>query len=130
MGALAFATTGRRTAELRSQAMAAHAAAREAGQLTASSAARAAGCAAASPYTHPLATPHQSKHILSPAVYLALACESADGHDAATGDAEIRWAIANASSTVRNVVLRFPPRRPGRTRLATLYHALDIGIRG
>ena len=59
-----FAAGGKRTARLRSLALAAHAAAREAGDGAAAAAARAAGAAAASAYTHPLADVHQTKHIV------------------------------------------------------------------
>jgi hypothetical protein len=109
--------------------LAAHAAAREVGDPVATAAARAAGVAAATPYTHALATPHQSKHVLGSAVYQARARELAAGNDLTVGDDEIAWAIERASSTVREVVRRFPARSPGRTRLATLYYQLDVGLR-
>ena len=59
-----FAHGGPRTANLRKVAWAAHAAAREVGDPAAAAAARAACTAAASAYTHPIATPHQINHIL------------------------------------------------------------------
>ena len=74
-GIRAFAGGGRRTAQLRSLALAAYAAAREADDPAAAAAARAAGLAAASAYTHPLADVQQTKHILGPAAYAALALE-------------------------------------------------------
>ena len=52
-------------------------------------AARAACYAAATPYTHALATPHQSKHVLGPAVYQAQARELAAGYDPSAGDEEM-----------------------------------------
>src|SRR5262245_1678266 len=61
-----FAGGRKRTARLRSLALAAHAAAREVGSPAAAAAARAAGVAAASAYTHPLADAHQTKHIVGP----------------------------------------------------------------
>jgi hypothetical protein len=128
-GARAFALDGKRTAHLRSLAWAALAAAREVGDPVAAAAARAATAAAATPYTHALATPHQSKHVLGPAVYQAQARELAAGNDPSIGDEEIRWAIERASPTVRAVVRRFPVRSPGRTRLATLFCQLDVGLR-
>jgi hypothetical protein len=127
-GARAFALDGKRTARLRTLALAAHAAAREVGDPAAAAAARAAGVAAATPYTHALATPHQSKHVLGPAVYQAQARESA-ANDPEVGDDEIRWAVEHASPTVREVLRRFPARDPGRTRLAALYYQLDVGLR-
>ncbi|WP_327736165.1 hypothetical protein OG749_22605 [Streptomyces nojiriensis] len=99
---------GRRTAKLRSLAWAAH--------------------AAATPYIHPLATPHQSKHVLGPAVYEALARELAAG-DAAGADEEIRWAIEHAPTEVRALLRRMPARSPGRSRLDTLYYELDAALR-
>lgn len=53
-GLRVFAGGSKRTAQLRSLAMSAHAAAREVGHPAAAAAARAAGLAAASAYTHPL----------------------------------------------------------------------------
>lgn len=128
-GARAFALDGKRTAQLRAVGWAAFAAAREVGDPVATAAARAANLAAATPYTHALATPHQSKHVLGPAVYQAQARELAAGNDSGVGDAEIRWAIEHAPTTVREVVRRFPAREPGRTRLATLFYELDAGLR-
>ncbi|MFD5416391.1 putative immunity protein [Streptomyces nojiriensis] len=119
---------GRRTAKLRSLAWAAHAAAREVDDAAATAAARAACHAAATPYIHPLATPHQSKHVLGPAVYEALARELAAG-DAAGADEEIRWAIEHAPTEVRALLRRMPARSPGRSRLDTLYYELDAALR-
>lgn len=128
-GARAFALAGKRTAHLRRLAWAAFATASEVGDPVATAAARAAGLAAATPYTHALATPHQSKHVLGPAVYQAEARELAAGNDPSVGDEEIHWAIEHASPTVREVVRRFPARSPGRTRLATRFYQLDAGLR-
>src|SRR5262245_10357010 len=91
-GIRTFAAGGKRTAQLRALAWAAHAAAREVGDPVATAAARAASLAAATAYMHPLATPHQVKHALGPAVYAARARELAAG-DPAAGDDEIRWAL-------------------------------------
>ncbi|MBV1938820.1 hypothetical protein KUF83_19990 [Streptomyces sp. BV286] len=128
-GIRAFVREGRRTARLRSLGWAAHAAAREVGDPAATAAARAACYAAATPYIHPLATPHQSKHALAPAVYGALARELAAGDDAGVGDEEIRRAIEHAPPEVRELVRRMPARSPGRSRLDTLYHQLDEALR-
>jgi hypothetical protein len=43
---------------------------------------------------------------------------------------KIRWAIEHASPAVREVVRRMPVRSPGRSRLDTLLHQLDAGLRG
>ena len=74
-GIRVFAGGGKRTAQLRTLALSAFAAAREAGDPAAAAAARAAGLAAASAYTHPLADVQQTKHILGPAAYAARALE-------------------------------------------------------
>ncbi|WP_405530467.1 hypothetical protein OG592_21560 [Streptomyces avidinii] len=128
-GIRAFVREGKRTARLRSLAWAAHAAAREVDDPAATAAARAACHAAATPYIHPLATPHQSKHVLGPAVYGALARELGAENDTAVGDEEIRWAIEHAPTAVRELLRRMPARRPGRSRLDTLYYALDEALR-
>lgn len=129
-GARAFARGGKRDAQLRSNAWSAYAAAREAHDPAAAAAARAAGLSAGVAYMHPLATPHQSKHALGPAVYAALALELAQRGDHAVGDAEIGWAIEHASPKVREVIGRMPTRVAGRSRLDTLFYQLDVGLRG
>src|SRR5512144_2320915 len=95
-GIRVFAGGGKRTAQLRALALSAYSAAREAGDPAAAAAARAAGLAAASAYTHPLADVHQTKHILGPAAYAALALEldhaGDDIVDGCIGDGEVRWA--------------------------------------
>src|SRR5574341_367575 len=68
-GLRVFAGGGKRTAQLRSLALSAFSAAREANDPAAAAAARAAGLAASSAYTHPLADVQQTKHILGPAAY-------------------------------------------------------------
>ena len=128
-GIRVFARGGQRMALLRSQALAAHASAREVGDLAASAAARSAGHAAATAYTHPLATLDQAKHVLCPAVYAARAREIAS-NDPDIGEAEIRRAIEHASLIVREVMRRFPSRALGRTRLDALFYHLDAGLRG
>ena len=124
-----FAGGGKRTARLRSLALEAHAAAREVGDPAAAAAARAAGLAAASAYTHPLADIHQTKHIVGPAAYAALALELDHGGDPSIGDSEVRWAIEHAPSEVREVLLQMPARQAGKSRLDTILYELDVGIR-
>jgi hypothetical protein len=128
-GIRAFARGGKRTAQLRALAWAAHAAAREVGDPVATAAARAASLAAATAYLHALATPHQAKHVLGPAGYAARARELAAVDDPDVGDEEIRWAIEHASPAVREVVRRMPVRGPSRTRLDALFYQLDAGLR-
>ena len=124
-----FAAGGKRTARLRSLALEAHAAAREAGDGAAAAAARAAGAAAASAYTHPLADVHQTKHIVGSAAYAALACELDHGGDPRIGEGEVRWALAHAPPEVREILLQMPARQAGKSRLDTLLYELDAGIR-
>ena len=92
-------------------------------------AARAAGLAAASAYTHPLADVHQTKHIVGPAAYAALALELDHDGDPTVADGEVRWAIEHAPSEAREVLLRMPARQAGKSRLDTILYELDAGIR-
>jgi Imm-5 like putative immunity protein len=124
-----FAGGGRRTARLRSLANAANAAAREVGDPAAAAAARAAGLAAASAYTHPLADVHQTKHIVGPAAYAALALELDHAGETSVVDSEVRWAIEHAPSEAHEVLLQMPARQPGKSRLETILYELDAGIR-
>jgi hypothetical protein len=128
-GIRTFARGGKRTAQLRSLAWAAYAAAREVSDPDATAAARAAGLAAATAYIHALATPHQAKHALGPAVYGARARELAADDDPIVGDEEIRWAIEHASPAVREVIRRMPIRGAGRGRMDELFYQLDTGLR-
>jgi hypothetical protein len=116
--ARAFARGKLGKADLKRHALAALAAAREADDPRAKSAARAAGYAAASPFIHALRTATQSKHILGPAVY---------AEQARAG--ELAWASAHATDTVRDVLRRFPARKRGRTALDALYYELDADLR-
>ena len=124
-----FAAGGRRTARLRTLALEAHAAAREIGDPAAAAAARAAGSAAASAYTHPLADVHQTKHVVGPAAYAALALELEHSGDPSIGDGEVRWVIEHAPSEAREVLLHMPARQAGKSRLDTILYELDAGIR-
>ena len=89
----------------------------------------AAGLAAASAYTHPLADVHQTKHIVGPAAYTALTLELDHGGDPSIGEGEVRWGIEHAPSEVREVLLQMPARQPGNSRLDTLLYELDSSIR-
>lgn len=126
-GVQAYARGERRTARLRTLSWAAHAAAREADDPAAKAAARSACLAAATTYTHALATVHQTRHILGPAVYAALAHEMS-GRAQAEGN-EIQWAIQHATPPICEITRRFPAHGPGRSRLATLYYQIDTGLR-
>lgn len=128
-GIRTFAAGGKRTARLRSLALAAHAAAREVDDPAAAAAARAAGHAAASAYTHPLADVQQTKHIVGPAAYAALALELNQEGDPRVGDDEVRWAIEHAPAEVREVLRQMPARHASKSRLDTLLYQMDAGIR-
>ena len=128
-GIRAFAAGGRRTARLRKLALSAFAAARGAENSAAAAAARAAGLAASSAYTHPLADVHQTKHIVGPAGYAALALELDHGGDSSVADEEIRWAIKHVTPAVREILLQMPARQPGKSRLDRMLYELDAGIR-
>lgn len=124
-----FAAGGKRAARLRCLALSAFSAARQVGDPAAAAAARAAGLAASSAFTHPLVDVHQTKHIVGPAAYAALALELDHGGDPGIGEGEVRWAIEHAPSEVRAVLLQMPPRQTGKSRLDALLYALDAGIR-
>ncbi|MGO4672062.1 putative immunity protein [Bosea sp. 2YAB26] len=129
-GAEAFGHGGRRTALLRSQAWAAHAAAREAQDPAATDAARAASLAAAAAYLHPKATPHQVRHILGAAAHQAQALEIAAGDDETVGEEQLRWALKHAPPAVRDVLRRMPNVPAGRSRMGDFLRELDTGLRG
>jgi hypothetical protein len=128
-GIRVFAGGGKRTAQLRSLALSAFDAAREANDPAAAAAARAAGLAASSAYTHPLADVNQTKHIVGPAAYAAQALELDHAGDPNIGDREVRWAIEHVTSEVRQVLLQMPARQVGKSRLEKLLYELDAGIR-
>ncbi len=130
-GIRAFAAGGARTAKLRTLALAAYAAARESNNPAASAAANAACLAASSAYTHPLADIQQTKHILGPAAYAALALELSHAENIDIGDREIRWAIERVPREAREILLHMPARNLGTgNRLDRLMYDLDVGIRG
>ena len=128
-GIRVFAGGGKRTAQLRTLALSAFSAARLADDPAAAAAARAAGLAASSAYTHPLADVQQTKHIVGPAAYAALALELYHAGDPNIGEGEVRWAIEHVSSEVRAVLLQMPARQAGKSRLDTILYELDAGIR-
>jgi hypothetical protein len=128
-GIRAFAAGGRRTAQLRSLALSAFSAAREAHDPAAAAAARAAGLAASSAYTHPLADVQQTKHIVGPAAYAALALELNQGGHPSIGDHEVIWAIEHVTPIVGEILLHMPAREMGKTRLEHIMYQIDVRIR-
>jgi hypothetical protein len=147
-GIRVFAGGEKRAAQLRTLALAALAAAREVGDPAAEAAARAAGFAASSAYTHPLADVAQTKHIVGPAAYAALALEldhAGDSKigddevhwaleldhagDSKIGDDEVHWALEHVPVEVREILLQMPARPVGKSRLDKILYDLDAGIR-
>lgn len=124
-----FAAGGKRAARLRVLALAAFSAAREANSPAPAAAARAAGLAASSAYTHPLADVEQTKHIVGPAAYAALALELEQAGDLRVGDEATLWAIEHVTEDVRDILLKMPARQPGKSRLDRFMYELDRGIR-
>ncbi|WP_284746036.1 putative immunity protein [Amycolatopsis sp. RTGN1] len=120
-----FASGAPRTKLLRTVAWAALSAAGSAPDPAASAAARAAVGAAGAAYLHPLASPHQVKHIVGPAQQAARASELAGGD----AEAEIRWALDHAPPAVSEILRRFPEGKPGRTRLGELHRRLESALR-
>lgn len=129
-GIRVFAAGGKRAAQLRSLALAAFSAARDTDDPAAAAAARAAGLAASSAYTHPLADVRQTKHIVGPAAYAALALELNQGGDPSIGDHEMIWAIEHVPPEVCEILLQMPAREIGKTRLENIMYKMDAGIRG
>lgn len=124
-----FGHGGRRTAQLRALGWAAHAASRDVDDPAAQSAARAASLAASAAYTHlDVASVHQVRHVLGPAVYAAQARELACGGDRRVGDAEIAWAVEHALAAVRELVGRAALVQRGRGRFGELSAALHVGL--
>ena len=95
---------------------------------------QAASLAAAVAYTHTdLQTGQQgvsqARHILGPAVYAALALETAASGAPHVGDDAIRQAIESAPPEVRDLLQHMPPQPTGAGRLATLFSELDSSLR-
>jgi hypothetical protein len=76
-----------------------------------------------------LADVQQTKHIVGPAAYAALALELDQAGDPNIGDSEVRWAIEHVPSQVREVLLQMPARQAGESRLDKILYELDAGIR-
>lgn len=111
-------------------AVAAHAAARAVDDPAATAAARAAGVAGAVAAMHAPDTIGTARHAIGAAMYAALARELAAGGDQAAADAEIRWALAQASPALRAVyrTIARPPR--SQSRLGAIEAQLDAALRG
>jgi hypothetical protein len=75
-----------------------------------------------------LADVQQTKHIVGPAAYAALALELNQGGDHSIGDHEVVWAIEHVTQDVREILLHMPARESGKSRLDNLMYKLDTGI--
>jgi hypothetical protein len=129
VAAEAFGAGKKRTTALRLAALAAYAAAREAGGGPVANAAYAASQAAAAAFLHPIASTHQVKHILGSAVYQALVAELEAVGDENAGREHLTWAAGLASPTVRSVLRRYPTPGRGRARFSVLLNELDTALR-
>ncbi|MBN8942732.1 MAG: hypothetical protein J0H01_24740 [Rhizobiales bacterium] len=127
-----FADGAERTKALRDGAWAAFRAAqeaRDAGQLAASDAARAAGSAAGAAFLHPLAQATQVKHILGSAAHAARAFELLAGGDATVGSHHIAGSRNRASPVVADLLRRYPAAPDGGGRVGELIRQLDALLR-
>jgi hypothetical protein len=125
-----FADGAGRSRHLTRVALAAHRAGREVGDPVGLAVARAASLAAATANIHGEATIGTLGHILGPAAYAAMARELASGGDVAVADEEARWAIGQASPSIRDLVRRVPAGAPGRRRPDEIQQQLDRALRG
>lgn len=130
--AQAFADGADRSRGLRDAAWAAQRAAhdaRDAGELAAAEAARAAMAAAGAAYLHPLPRATQVRHVLGAGAHAARAFELAAGGDDAVADAHLVRARRLATSTVVEVLGRYPGPPAGGGRVGALTRALDALLR-
>jgi hypothetical protein len=112
-----FACGGPRVKALRDVAWAAHRAGQETDDRAASEAARAAMCAPAAAFLHPLARAAQVRHILGAAAHAARAAELAAGDDQGVGHDFVERTARSTSPKVIEILCRYPdpPRGGGRT---------------
>lgn len=127
--ARAFAGGGRRTGALRQMGFAAYRAAGVATSPAAVDAARAASHAAGAAFLHPLASPHQVKHILGAAAHAARAEELASGEDQRVTAGTLEWARHHAPAAVTAVLGRLPAAPPGGGRVGEFIRDLDSALR-
>lgn len=127
-GIRVFSEGGKRHAQLRVLAMDAYRASLEAKDPADSAAARSASLAAASAFTHPLVDVQQTKHILGPAAYAALAVEIRN-NDPISGNDVVRWAIDTVQKEICEILLKMPNRKEGRSRIDKIMYDLDAGLR-
>nr|WP_246256548.1 exonuclease SbcC [Isoptericola halotolerans] len=127
--ARAFVDGAPRSRRQRLSATDAHRAAREAPTEVSRLAAQAAGDAPAAAYLHPIARAHQVGHVLRAAANAARIAEIQAGERPAAAEREIALACARAGGVVVDVLRRYPPAPPGRSRAARLLAELDGALR-
>ncbi|KTE05675.1 putative immunity protein [Sphingopyxis sp. H115] len=125
-----FARGGERVKALRATAWAAHKAAQETHDPAASEAARAAMCAPAAAFLHPLARPAQVRHILGAAAHAARAGELAMGNDPTVGRGLIERAASRGTPQLIGILCRYPAPPQGGGRAGELLRILDRKLRG
>ena len=86
--------------------------------------------AASAAYLHPLADPHQVKHMLAAAAHAARAAELLAGDDRAVGAEHLEHARRRATPAVVDVLSRYPAAPPGGGRVGELLRDLDAALRG
>jgi hypothetical protein len=119
-GLRSFARGELRIGALRALSARAHAAAREALEPAAVTAARAAG--------HAAATAHMAAHARGASAYAAKAAGLAAPHDPAAVAREILWQLGHASPAVRGVLRRLPPPIPAKAGLGVLIGDLHAAL--
>jgi hypothetical protein len=127
--ARSFADGAPRSVLLRTTAVDAHRAAREAPTAAARHAADAAGDAAAAAYLHPLPKVTQLRHLLGAAGHAARAAELARGDDPVVAEYVITAAAKRVTPVVRDVLSRYPRAEGGDGRVAVLMRRLDSLLR-
>ncbi|UWU73783.1 hypothetical protein N2603_27325 [Bradyrhizobium huanghuaihaiense] len=125
-----FALGGKRVKALRDAAWAALKAAKETENAAASQAARAAMCASAAAYLHPLARSTQVRHILGAPAHAARAAELAAGDVPGIGADYVERAVRRATPALIEVLRRYPLAPSGGGRVGELLRAIDRRLRG
>jgi len=124
-----FINGAKRTKLQRVTSLDAHRAAREATGEAAKLAARAAGDAASAAYLHPIAKATQVGHILRAAACAARVAELTAGDEPAAADQSIEEARRYATSTLIEVLRRYPPAPTSKNRVGQLMTTLDETLR-
>ncbi|RSZ62103.1 exonuclease SbcC [Corynebacterium hylobatis] len=114
-----------RSRRQRVASMDAHRAAKAAPGEIALLAAQAAGDAASAAYLHPISKAHQVGHILRAAANAARIRELLAPEDPQVGERMIRQFAQHAGPVLVDVLRRYPPAPPGRSRSAQLMAELD-----